>query len=119
MRLNDEELQFVKYWKENRMRRKRIFRQLSLGLPLGALLVGTIFLNFFSNWFKKAEMVRNKATQQNDASLILVLIFAALLIVAFVVVFSVRHKWDINEQRYLELLARKDKPDILPTDAAV
>ena len=54
-------------------------------------------------------MVRNEATQKNDASLILVLIVAALLIVAFVIIFSVRHKWDINEQRYRELVARENE----------
>ena len=73
------------------------------------LLVIAIFANFFSGWYKRADMVRNEATQKNDASLILVLIVAALLIVAFVIIFSVRHKWDINEQRYRELVARENE----------
>ena len=73
------------------------------------LLVIAIFANFFSGWYKRAEMVRNEATQKNDASLILVLIVAALLIVAFIIIFSVRHKWDINEQRYRELIARENE----------
>jgi TctA family transporter len=42
-------------------------------------------------------------------TLILVFIVAALLIVIFFVVFSARHQWDLNEQRYRELLARKGK----------
>src|SRR5688572_32693361 len=104
--LTPEERGFVDFWRENRLRRKKIFRQLSLGLPLGMLLVIAIFANFFSGWYKRAEMVRNEATQKNDASLVLVLIVAALLIVAFIIIFSVRHKWDINEQRYRELIAR-------------
>jgi hypothetical protein len=33
---------------------------------------------------------------------------AVILIVIFVSIFSVRHKWDINEQRYRELLSKKD-----------
>ena len=107
--LTPEERGFVDFWRENRLRRKRIFRQLSLGLPLGMLLVIAIFANFFSGWYKRAEMVRNEATQKNDASLILVLIVAALLIVAFIIIFSVRHKWDINEQRYRELIARENE----------
>ena len=107
--LTPEERGFVDFWRENRLRRKKIFRQLSLGLPLGMLLVIAIFANFFSGWYKRADMVRNEATQKNDASLILVLIVAALLIVAFVIIFSVRHKWDINEQRYRELVARENE----------
>ena len=105
--LTPEERGFVDFWRENRLRRKKIFRQVSLGLPLGLLLVIAIFANFFSGWYKRAEMVRNEATQKNDASLVLVLIVAALLIVAFIIIFSVRHKWDINEQRYRELIARE------------
>lgn len=106
--LNEEERQFIQYWEENRLKRKKIFRQLALGLPLATLVVVAIFVNFFSNWYKKAEMVRNEMTQRNDASLILVLVVASLLIVAFIVVVSVRHKWDINEQRYRELLSKEN-----------
>ena len=107
--LTPEERGFVDFWRENRLRRKKIFRQLSLGLPLGMVLVVAIFANFFSGWYKRAEMVRNEATQKNDASLVLVLIIAALLIVTFIIIFSVRHKWDINEQRYRELMARENE----------
>src|SRR5688572_5866731 len=98
--LNPEEKAFVEYWRDNRLRRKIIRRQLSLGLPLAALLVVAIFVNFFSRWHKRAEMIRNEMTQRNDASLLLVSIVAAIVIVVFVIVFSVRHKCDINEQRY-------------------
>ena len=105
--MTEEEKQFVAYWQENRLRRKKIFRQLALGLPLASLLVISIFVNFFSSWYKKAEMVRNEMTQKNDASLILVLLIASVLIVVFIIIFSVRHKWDINEQRYKELLAKQ------------
>jgi hypothetical protein len=106
--LTPEEEQFLEYWEANRLRRKKVFKQLALGLPLAALLVITIFINFFSNWYKKAEMVRNEAVQKDNSSLILVLIVAAVLIVIFVTIFSVRHNWDKHEQRYRELLARKN-----------
>ena len=105
--LTQEEQDFIKYWEANRLKRKKVFRQLALGLPLGALLAITIFVNFFSSWYKKAEMVRNEAVMKNQSSLILVLIVAALLIVVFVVIFSVKHKWDIQEQRYRELVSKK------------
>lgn len=104
--ISDAEKQFISYWETNRLRRKKVWKQLALGLPLAAVLVIAIFINFFSNWYKKAEMVRNEQVQKNDASLVLVLIIAALLIIVFVVIFSVRHKWDINEQRYRELISR-------------
>ena len=78
---------------------------MSLGLPLGTLLVIAIFVNLISGWYKRADMEMKK----EESSLILVLLAAALLIVAFVVVFSVRHRWDLNEQRYRELLSRRDE----------
>jgi hypothetical protein len=35
---------------------------------------------------------------------------AALAIVVFTAVFSARHRWDMHEQRYRELLAKKEQP---------
>ncbi len=103
--LTEEENGFIGYWENNRLRKKRVWRQLSFGLPLGVVLVITIFANLFSGWYKKADMEMKK----EDPSLVLVLLAAALLIVAFIVVFSARHRWDMNEQRYRELLSRRDE----------
>jgi membrane protein YdbS with pleckstrin-like domain len=101
--LTKEESNFIEYWEQNRLHKKQVWRQLSIGLPLAVLLVTAIFVNFFSGWYKRAEMTMNR----EDSSLVLILLVAALLIVVFVVVFSVRHKWDMHEQRYRELLAKK------------
>ena len=103
--LSEEEKNFVEYWENNRLRRKKFLRQLALGLPLGVGFVVLIFINFFSGWYKRAGMELN-----TDASLFPVLLIAAMLIVVFVAVFSARHKWDMNEQRYKELIAKKDNP---------
>ena len=103
--LTKEEKGFIGYWENNRERKKKIWRQLSVGLPLSVLLVIAIFANLFSGWYKRADMEMKK----EDSSLILVLLAAALLIVAFIVVFSARHRWDMNEQRYRELLSRKNE----------
>lgn len=101
--LTDEEKQFIVFWEENRARKKKVLRQLAIGLPLAVFLVIAIFVNFFSGWYKRADMEIRSST-----SLVLVLMIAAVLIVVFVTVFSVRHKWDINDQRYRELLAKRD-----------
>ena len=102
--LTENEKNFVDYWEHNRNRKKKVLKQLSVGLPLGVLIVAAIFINFFSGWDKRAQMVVN-----TDPSLILVIIIASLLIVVFIAIFSVRHNWDLNEQRYKELLARRDQ----------
>jgi membrane protein YdbS with pleckstrin-like domain len=105
MILTKEEEGFVSYWEQNRERKKKVFRQLSIGLPMAVVLIAAIFINFFSGWFKRADAV----LRREQSSLILVLIVAALLIVAFIVIFSVKHKWDLNEQHYRELINKKNK----------
>jgi hypothetical protein len=100
--LTEEEKNFVEYWENNRIRRKKFIWQLALGMPLAVIFVILIFINFFSGWYKRAGMVLNA-----DTSLFPVLIIGAILIVVFVAVFSARHKWDMNEQRYKELLAKR------------
>ena len=102
--LTKEEEKFIEYWKQNRLHRKKIWRQLAVGLPFGALLAIAICVNFFSGWYKRADLILH-----TDPSLVLVLLAAIILIVVFIVVFSARHKWEMNEQHYRELLAR-NKP---------
>ncbi len=102
--LTQNEKDFVDYWEHNRIRKKKVLKQLYVGLPLGVLIVAAIFINFFSGWDKRAQMIIN-----TDPSLILVVMIASLLIVVFIAIFSVRHNWDLNEQRYKELLARRDE----------
>ena len=102
--LTENEKMFIAYWKQNRDKQKRFFKQLALGLPLGLLFAVAMFINLVSGWYKRATMVFNSYPAL--PSLILVLIVAVLLIVVFVSVYSVKHKWDLNEQRYKELLDR-------------
>ncbi|HRO44308.1 hypothetical protein [Agriterribacter sp.] len=95
--LSEEEKAFIVYWEQNRARQKRVFYQLLVGLPLGLLLALPILINYLSGWDKRATMVGN--TQSNP----LVLIIAVLAIAVFFSIFNRRHKWEMNEQRYLEL----------------
>ncbi len=101
--LNKEENGFVEYWQQNRSRKKRIWRQLSVGLPLGVLLGGAILLNLYSGWNPAASFLAH-----NKERFVIVLA-GIILIVIFVVIFSARHRWDMNEQHYRELLSKKDK----------
>ena len=100
--LTEDEIKFVEYWENNRGRRRKTLKQLAIGLPLSVVIVVAIFVNFFSGWYKRADMmIRSKG------SLVLVLLIAAIGIVIFVAIFSAKHQWDINEQRYREILAKK------------
>ncbi|MGN6439799.1 MAG: hypothetical protein ACTHMM_24955 [Agriterribacter sp.] len=100
--LTNEEKAFIEYWEQNRLKEKRTFRQLLIGLPLGLVFTLPILINFMSGWYKRADMVGH--TQFNPA----VLISAAVIIVVFVAIFNKRHRWEMHEQRYLELKAKAE-----------
>jgi membrane protein YdbS with pleckstrin-like domain len=105
--LTPDEERFIEYWAANRLDKKRVLKQLYVGLPFASQLVIAIVINFFSGWHKQADM----NFRSESSSLVLVLIVACILIVVFTTVFSVRHKWDMNEQHYKELLARKGRQE--------
>lgn len=102
--LTDQEEAFIAYWAANRDKQKRTFRQFLLGIPLALLFVILISLNFFSGWYKRAAMISSTADFNPG-----VLLLALILIVVFVAIFSRKFKWEQNEQRYIELLAKKER----------
>jgi hypothetical protein len=103
--LNEQEKMFVKYWEANRLKEKKILKQLLIGLPVGVLFGLPVILILFSGkfWYKRADMEAN--THLNP----LVLITAVLMIIVFVAIFYKRHQWDMKEQQYLEFKAREEK----------
>jgi len=101
--LNDQEKDFIAFWEANRLRQRKFIKYIQYGLPLGVAIGFGILVNLASGWYKQASMIVNA-----DPSLILVLLIALILIIVFISVFTVRHRWDLNEQRYRELLSRKD-----------
>ena len=101
-----EEQDFIKYWEENRLKQKRFFKQVAIGLPFGVLFAAAMFLNFVSGWDKRVASITK--TYPSAKSLIIVLIIAILAIVVFISVFSVKVKWEKYEQRYRELLSRSE-----------
>ena len=105
--LSDEEERFIAYWNENRENEKRTLKQWLVGLPLGLLFGIPIFINFFSGWYKRATMILNSGISNREFNP-LVLMIAVLLIISFIAIFSKRHKWEMNEQKYLELKAKQD-----------
>jgi len=102
--LTEQEEAFITYWAANREKQKRTFRQFLLGIPLALLFVVPITLNFFSGWYKRATMMRN--TQDFNPG---VLLLALILIVVFIAIFSRKFRWEQNEQRYIELLSKKER----------
>ncbi len=101
--ITDKDKVFIEYWEKNRDKKKRLMWQLAGGMPLAVVLAAGILINYFSGWYTRATM-----QIRMSSSGVLVVLFGLILIVVFVVVFSARHRWDMNEQRYKELLKKKD-----------
>lgn len=101
--LNDEEKRFLAWWEENRDKKNQVLRYLYVGMPMAVVIVIAIFVNFLSGWYARAKM----ALSAEKSSLFLVLLVAALGIVAFIVIFSAKHRRDQYEQQYRELKARQ------------
>ena len=102
--LTKGETAFIDYWERNRLRRKKVVKQFLLGVPIGLLFAVPIVINLFSGWDKHADMEANRADFDPR-----VLFVALLLIVGFTSIFWQRHKWDQYEQRYRELLVRRER----------
>ena|ERR1700722_19280216 len=100
--LTQQEKDFIQYWRVNRDRQKKTFKQLLIGIPVGLLFAVPIFINFTAGWYKRAAMMTHTADFNP-----LVLLVALLLIVAFIAIFSKKHQWDMREQQYRELLAKQ------------
>ena len=105
--LNEEEKRFVEYWEANRLKEKKVVKQLLIGLPIGALFGLPIIFMLFSGrfWYKRAD------TQAINHLNPLVLIVAVFLIIIFVAIFYKRHQWDMKEQQYLEMKFRQQKDE--------
>jgi hypothetical protein len=107
--VTQREKDFIRYWEANRLRRKRVFRQFLIGIPIGLLFVIPIAINFSSGWYRRADMEANSPDFNP-----MVLFVALLLIVGFTAIFYQRHKWDQYEQRYKELRGRLLKEESTP-----
>jgi hypothetical protein len=110
--LTQREKDFIRYWEANRLRRKKVFRQFLIGIPIGLLFVIPIVINFSSGWYRRADMEAHSADFNP-----VVLLVALLLIVGFTAIFYQRHKWDQYEQHYRELMARRLKEESATADA--
>ena len=103
MMLTNEDENFLKYWSEERQKKKPFFGMASLGLRLGVFIAIGLALSVVAATFsRKANPVL-----ENNSSIIITIIIAAVGIVLFITYFTGQHKWDQNELHYQELLRKK------------
>jgi hypothetical protein len=110
--MNERERLFVEYWERRRDREGEISFQLLSGLPFGFLFSTPILLVLLSGrwWYKRADMVANAQMSP------WILAIAVFFIAFFVAVFYKRHQWEMKEQQYREILARREK-QVTPSES--
>lgn len=99
--LTEKEEAFLLYWEKARARQKKFLYQLGVGLPVGLIFGVVIIANFYSGWYKRADMIANSRFNP------IVLYIAVIIIAVFFAIFSKKFQYDQQEQRYLELKHKK------------
>jgi hypothetical protein len=110
--LTVEEKKFVDQWKKKRLFEKSLFQQLRFVVPIALIAGAATLLNLFTGWYTRANMVANSQFSP------LVLIIGIIIIATFCSVFYKRHRWEMNEQRYLELLQKNNNTSMQHQEAA-
>jgi len=101
MLLDDE--QFFEYWTKNSLKQKSSARAFMIGLSSGFAIGVGVIVATFSGWFPRATMVANSKMSS------IVLFVAILLISVFIAIMYRKFKWEMQEQRFLEITAKKNK----------
>ncbi|WP_153799540.1 hypothetical protein [Foetidibacter luteolus] len=103
--LSTEDEKFIVYWEACRNNKTRIFRQFVIGLAIGLAIGVAVIVSTLSGWYKRATMIANA---QFSPVIMLIAIAAISLFCAF---FYKRYRWEMNEQHYQELLAKRKKQE--------
>ena len=105
--LTDKELEFIKYWEENRILESSFSTKMVRGFPMAALfglsiLVFIVMVYFlFPNWFTKIS--------NTSPGTFVVTVIAVLIAIFFFSYYRMQFKWEMNEQTYKELIHRQQK----------
>lgn len=111
--LSHENEVFLAWWEKNRDKERTSTRPFLIGLSTGFAIGAGVIICLESGWFTRANMVANSRMSS------VVLLIAILLISFFMAFFYRKFKWEMQEQRYLELLAAKNKTENRSPKAAL
>ena len=96
---------FLTYWSKNREQQRTSIRPFLIGLSAGFALGISLLLVLSTGWYERANMEANSKLSS------IVFLVAILLISFFMAFFYRKFRWEMQEQRYLELLAAKNKAE--------
>lgn len=99
--ITEEEKKFIIYWEKNRVRQKKFFYKLLIGLPAGLIFGLPILITLiFNDWYKNMQFI--------SGSQVIVVIIAVICIIVFYALFRMKYLWESKEQLYIELLHKNE-----------
>jgi formate/nitrite transporter FocA (FNT family) len=99
--LSEKEEDFLAYWSENGKKQKTSLRPLLVGMSAGFLLGISLIVIVQTGWDQRATMVANSKLSS------VVFLLAIILIAVFMAFLYRNFRWEMQEQQFLELNAKK------------
>lgn len=103
--ISKENQAFLEYWAKNRVAARTSIRPLLIGVSAGLAIGVAILVVLESGWDTRANMVANSRLSS------FVLLLAILLLSFFMGFMYRKFKWEMQEQRYLEIQASIKKAE--------
>jgi uncharacterized protein YacL len=101
--LTEKEIAFIQFWEANREQQKTDIKPLIKGLSVGLMISLAIFIFTFSGWYERATMQANARLSP------FVFMVIILLLCFFMGILYRSRRWEVLEQQYLELVAKRKK----------
>lgn len=103
--LSHENEAFLTWWSQNREKEKTSTRPFLVGLSTGFAIGAGVIITLQSGWYTRANMEANSKLSS------IVLLLAIMLVSFFMAFFYRKFRWEMQEQRYQELLAAKKRAE--------
>ncbi len=97
--LSPENEAFLTFWQKNRDKQRTSLRPLLVGMSAGFAIGVAILVVLETGWDERATMVANSRLSS------FVLLLAIMLLSVFMAFLYRKFKWEMQEQRFLELMA--------------
>ena len=96
---------FIAFWLKNREKQRTSIRPFLVGLSAGFALGISMILVLTTGWYERANMEANSKMSS-------IVFLAAIMVISLFMAFVYRKfRWEMQEQHYLELLAKKNKAE--------
>ncbi|MFP5040812.1 hypothetical protein [Parasediminibacterium sp. JCM 36343] len=103
--LTEQEIKFIAYWETSGKTQRKSLKQFVKGLSSGLAIGAAILAVLVSGWYQRANMVANSKLSA------VVLAIALISIAIFMAWIYQNYQWEMKEQQYLELIAKKKNQD--------